>query len=252
MDQQAEQTSLFEGYQLGAAWDEMLSEPGAPRTPYKAVHRTLAAMSSTEMLERADQLARNYLDQGVTFDHSGEEQPFPLDAVPRVLSAHEWEVIEAGVVQRVTALEALLDDIYSREVEIPRAVHEGIVPWRLIASSAHFHRAATGIRPTNGVRIHVSGIDLIRDEQRHLPGAGGQRPGAVGRQLRDRQPPSDGQRLPRGVRDDADPPGRTTTPACCFAPSGPPPPTAPRTPTSWCSPRASTTAPTSSTPCSRG
>ncbi len=164
MDQQAEHTSLFEGYQLGAAWDEMLSEPGAPRTPYKAVHRTLAAMSSTEMRERADQLARNYLDQGVTFDHSGEEQPFPLDAVPRVLSAHEWEVIEAGVVQRVTALEALLDDIYSREGEIPRAVHEGIVPWRLIASSAHFHRAVMGVRPTNGVRIHVSGIDLIRDE----------------------------------------------------------------------------------------
>ncbi len=165
MDEYAGQSSLFDGYRLGEAWDEMLAEEGGPpRTPYKAVHHTLAAMDSAAMLERADQLARNYLDQGVTFDHSGEEQPFPLDAVPRVLSAHEWEVIEAGVSQRVTALEALLDDIYSREVEIPRAVHEGIVPWQLIASSSHYHRAVAGIRPTNGVRIHVAGIDLIRDE----------------------------------------------------------------------------------------
>ncbi|MEZ5093406.1 circularly permuted type 2 ATP-grasp protein [Nocardioides sp.] len=164
MEPAAEQTSLFEGYEVAEAWDEMLMGPATPRTPYRAVHHTLAAMTSTAMSERADQLARNYLDQGVTFDYSGEEHPFPLDAVPRVLSAHEWEIIEAGVAQRVTALEALLDDIYSREGEIPRAVHEGVVPWRLIASSKHYHRAVMGIRPTNGVRVHVSGIDLIRDE----------------------------------------------------------------------------------------
>ncbi len=157
--------SLFEGYGAGAAWDEMLAEPGSPRTPYKAVHQTLASMTSHEMKERADQLAHTYIDQGVTFDHAGEEQPFPLDTVPRVISAHEWEVIESGVIQRVTALEALLDDIYSREGEIPRAVHEGVLPWRLVVSSAHYHRAVTGIRPTNGVRAHVSGIDLIRDER---------------------------------------------------------------------------------------
>ncbi|MFT3873732.1 MAG: circularly permuted type 2 ATP-grasp protein [Nocardioides sp.] len=157
--------ALFDGYALDPhAWDEMLEEVGAPRTTYKAVHHTLASMTSAEMRDRADQLARSYLDQGVTFDHSGEEQPFPLDAVPRVISAHEWDAIESGVIQRVTALEALLDDIYSREGELPRSVHEGIVPWRLIASSAHFHRAVTGIRPPNGVRVHVSGIDLVRDE----------------------------------------------------------------------------------------
>ncbi len=67
--------------------------------------------------------------------------------------------------QRVTALESFLADVYSREGEIPRAVHEGIIPWRLIASSKHYHRAVMGIRPTNGVRVHVAGVDLIRDEQ---------------------------------------------------------------------------------------
>ena len=84
--------------------------------------------------------------------------------MPRVISAHEWDVIESGVIQRVTALEALLDDIYSREGDIPRAVHQGILPWQLIASSSHYHRAVMGIRPVNGVRIQVAGVDLIRDE----------------------------------------------------------------------------------------
>ena len=155
---------MFVGYPHGAAWDEMLDGDEQPRTPYKAVHHTLRDMSAASLKERADTLARAYLDQGVTFDHAGEERPFPLDAVPRVISAHEWDVIETGVVQRVTALEMFLDDIYSREGEIPRAVHEGVVPWRLIASSQHYHRAVMGIRPANGVRVHVSGVDLIRDE----------------------------------------------------------------------------------------
>ena len=155
---------LFDDYALGRAWDEMLGEPGSPRTPYKPVFHTLRGMNGQALKERADSLARSYLDQGVTFDHAGEERPFPLDAVPRVISAHEWQIIESGVVQRVTALESFLDDIYSREGEIPRAVHEGIIPWRLIASSKHYHRAVMGIRPSNGVRVHVAGVDLIRDE----------------------------------------------------------------------------------------
>ncbi len=164
-DPAAESTNqLFDGYDPRRAWDEMLTEESVPRTSYKAVHRTLHTMTSTSLKERAETLARNYLDQGVTFDHAGEERPFPLDAVPRVISAHEWRVIESGVIQRVTALESLLDDIYSREGDIPRAVHEGIIPWQLIASSSHYHRAVMGIRPANGVRVHVAGVDLIRDE----------------------------------------------------------------------------------------
>ena len=157
--------SLFDHYPLGVAYDEMLAEPGSPRTAYKPVFHTLRAMTGQTLKERADTLARSYLDQGVTFDYAGEERPFPLDAVPRVISAHEWQVIESGVVQRVTALESFLDDIYSREGEIPRAVHEGVIPWRLIASSKHYHRAVMGIRPANGVRVHVSGVDLVRDEE---------------------------------------------------------------------------------------
>ena len=80
---------MFVGYPHGAAWDEMLDADEQPRTPYKAVHHTLRDMSAASLKERADTLARAYLDQGVTFDHAGEERPFPLDAVPCVILVHE-------------------------------------------------------------------------------------------------------------------------------------------------------------------
>lgn len=156
---------LFGTYARGAAWDEMLDEGGDPRQPYKPIHHTLRAMDPESLKERADALARMFFEQGVTFDHAGEERPFPLDAVPRVIDAESWQTVERGVAQRVKVLEHFLDDIYSRPQGLPRAVEDGIVPWKLISTSSHYHRAVAGLRPPNGVRAHVSGIDLIRDEE---------------------------------------------------------------------------------------
>jgi len=152
---------LFDDYRLGTAWDEMLAELDQPRRPYRAVHGTLRRLNGTELGARAEALARSYLDQGVTFDFAGEERPFPLDVVPRVVSAEEWEYVERGVVQRVRALEAFLEDVYGAQ----RVVRAGVLPWRVVASSSNLQRVAAGINPTNGVRIHVAGIDLIRDEE---------------------------------------------------------------------------------------
>ncbi|MGH9071012.1 MAG: alpha-E domain-containing protein [Acidimicrobiales bacterium] len=98
------------------------------------------------------------MGQGITFSFSGEERPFPLDLVPRVISAAEWSVVAAGVAQRVRALEAFLDDIYGAG----EILAEGLVPRRLVVTSKHFHREAAGIRAPNGVRVHVAGIDLAR------------------------------------------------------------------------------------------
>lgn len=159
---------LFDGYGGIAtrraampAWDEMFEAPGSARTSYKEIHAALAQMTQDELRGRTDALGASYLAQGVTFDFAGEERPFPLDAVPRVIDQTEWQHVEAGVAQRVRALEAFLADVYGAQ----RAVADGVVPARLITSSAHFHREAAGIQPANGVRIQVSGIDLIRDEQ---------------------------------------------------------------------------------------
>jgi uncharacterized circularly permuted ATP-grasp superfamily protein len=164
---------LFDGYGATAtrskmasskaapAFDEMFSKPGTARSPYKEIHAALAQMTQEELRGRTDALASSYLAQGVTFDFAGEERPFPLDAVPRVIAQDEWVEVEAGIRQRVRALEAFLADVYGKQL----AVNDGVIPARLITSSSHFHREAAGIEPANGVRIQVSGIDLIRDEQ---------------------------------------------------------------------------------------
>lgn len=154
---------LFAGYRdsggYGQAWDEMFDADGSVRAPYRTLHGSLAPTDAEDLQARSDALGRAFIDQGITFSHSGQERPFPLDLVPRVISAAEWTRLEKGIVQRVTALEAFLADVYG-EQEILR---DGVLPKRLITSCEHFHREAAGIVPPNGVRIHVSGIDLVRD-----------------------------------------------------------------------------------------
>jgi uncharacterized circularly permuted ATP-grasp superfamily protein len=152
---------LFEDYRLGPGWDEMFGEPGMPRETYEALHATLQPLSSVELGIRAEVLARAFLDQGITFALKGIERPFPLDIVPRIIAADQWRVVEAGVAQRVRTLEAFLADIYGAG----QVLADGVVPRRIVVTSAHFHREVAGVNPHNGVRIHVAGVDLIRDEQ---------------------------------------------------------------------------------------
>ncbi|VFA81083.1 Domain of uncharacterised function (DUF404) [Gordonia paraffinivorans] len=157
-------TGNFAGYSkgpYGKAYDEMFDASGEVRPPYRGIYKAFADEEQSDVVEaRVEALGRAYLDQGVTFSLSGQERPFPLDIVPRVISAAEWNKLEAGITQRVQALELFLDDIYG-EQEILR---DGVLPKRLVHSCEHFHRQAANIRPPNGVRIHVAGIDLIRDE----------------------------------------------------------------------------------------
>jgi uncharacterized circularly permuted ATP-grasp superfamily protein len=152
---------LFDSYLTGVAWDEMIAANGSVRTSYRGLAEAMQRSGVTELKASVDSLARGYLNQGVTFDVGGEERPFPLDIVPRVIDDKDWQTIELGVRQRVKTLELFLADVYGPA----RVVSDGVVPRALITSSKHFHRAAFGIEPPNGVRVHVAGIDLIRDEQ---------------------------------------------------------------------------------------
>ena len=151
---------LFDGYPIGEVWDEMFGEAGRARPAYAGLFASLQPIDGEELAARADVLSQTYRDAGVTFAHAGEEQPFPLDIVPRVIGAEEWAVIERGVAQRVLALEAFLADVYGAG----QVFTDRIVPRNVITTSAHFHRQAHGLVPPNGVRVHVSGIDLVRDE----------------------------------------------------------------------------------------
>ena len=140
-------------------YDEM-HDGAVVRPEYESLRKSLDALDGTDLRGRIDALATSYLDQGVTFDIGGEERAFPIDILPRIITADVWADVEAGVQQRVRALEAFLADAY----DAGRVFSDGVVPRAIVVTSDAFHREAGGIDPANGVRCHVAGIDLIRDE----------------------------------------------------------------------------------------
>jgi uncharacterized circularly permuted ATP-grasp superfamily protein len=142
-------------------WDEMHDADGGLRPGRSRLAAALEELGPDGLLARARLRDAHLSAQGITFTLSGRERPLPMDLVPRIVDASEWQVIEAGVSQRIRALELFLKDIYGAG-EILR---DGVIPRRLVTSSAHFHRQAHGIRPANGVRIHVAGVDLVRDHE---------------------------------------------------------------------------------------
>ena len=151
---------LFEEYPFGRAWDEMFSAPGQIRPAYESVFAALQTLDAADLKARADIMGRTFLDQGITFALGGVERPFPLDLIPRIVTAQEWRAVEQGVPQRVRALEAFLADAYGQG----RIFADGVVPRRLVTTSPHFHRQVVGMNAQDGARIVISGVDLIRDE----------------------------------------------------------------------------------------
>src|SRR5690349_10606152 len=81
---------------MAAAWDEMFERPGQPRAPYQSLFASLQPLAPSDLRFRADQLARVFTDRGVTFAYAGEERPFPLDLIPRILDAAEWDELSAA------------------------------------------------------------------------------------------------------------------------------------------------------------
>lgn len=142
------------------AYDEMYDDEGHPREGLEALDTALTELGDAGLADRGRLRDAHLSAQGITFTLSGRERPLPMDLIPRVVTDSEWRMVSEGIKQRIRALEAFLADVYSRG-DIMR---DGIVPKSLVTSSNHYHRQAYGIEPANGVRIHVAGVDLIRDE----------------------------------------------------------------------------------------
>ena len=144
--------------------DEVFAPDGTPRAVAAALIDALEELGPDALAEAGRRREALFLQQGITFETSGDdgpsaERPFPLDLVPRILAAEEWDTIKRGLAQRIRALNAFIDDVYhGREI-----VREGIVPWRLVSGRSHFARAVHGVRPPGGVYCHVAGCDLVRD-----------------------------------------------------------------------------------------
>jgi uncharacterized circularly permuted ATP-grasp superfamily protein len=155
-------TGLFSRYALDHCYDEMFDASSAPRPPYEALYRRLLELSPSDLSQRQQNADSAFLHQGVTFtvygDEQGTERIFPYDLLPRIITAREWETIERGLIQRVTALNLFLKDIYQEE----RILKDGIVPRHLVYSAQHYRREMLGVRPRKDIYVSVAGSDLVR------------------------------------------------------------------------------------------
>ena len=190
-----------------------------------------------------------FVNQGITFsvysDRRGVEKIFPFDLIPRTIPAAEWADLEAGLVQRIKALNLFLHDVYHDQ----RILNEKVIPADLVLGSKGFRKEMVGFTPPGGQYIHVCGTDLIRDAdgQFLVLEDNGRTP--VGRQLRARKPRRDEEGVPAAVRGHAGSAASRTTRTGCARPSASVAP-GPRAATrrAWCCcRRGRTTRPTSST-----
>jgi len=142
-------------------YDELLTPDGAPRHP--ALSECLASLSAEVLAERQRHAEEELLEKGITFavygHNDGNEKIWPFDVVPRPIAWDEWVTIEAGLRQRIRALNLFLDDVYGAG----RIMKDGVVPEALIRSAKTYRPECQGLRPPSGVWTHVVGTDLVRN-----------------------------------------------------------------------------------------
>jgi uncharacterized circularly permuted ATP-grasp superfamily protein len=154
---------FFSEYEVGDFFDEMFAAAGESRPHYGKLLDRFREMDATEFERKRALASDTLLNQGVTFtvynDDQGTERIFPFDLIPRIIPAEEWQLIERGLVQRITALNLFLHDVYHEQ----RILKEKIVPAEIIHSAAHFRPEFIGFNVPKDIYIHICGTDLIRD-----------------------------------------------------------------------------------------
>jgi len=155
---------IFAGYALDSAYDEMFDASGQARPDCRALFEDLVAASLPQLRQRQTEADKAFLTQGITFtvygDEAGTERIFPYDLLPRIITAHEWSMIERGLAQRLTAINHFLKDIYHEG----RILSEEVVPRELVHSCRHYRREMRGVRIHRDIYVSVAGTDLVRLE----------------------------------------------------------------------------------------
>src|SRR5437016_14637975 len=138
-------------------YDEVFEADGRPRSHYAPLISIMDSLTpeDVERRERLQKLA--LMDQGITFTVYGEkeglERIFPFDFVPRIVTAREWERLETGLVQRVTALNLFIADVYGEQ----KCLRDRVLPPALLLSRREYKRELLNVRPPRGVYTHEIG-----------------------------------------------------------------------------------------------
>lgn len=158
------QGELLRGYALGGAYDEMFNVDMRPRKHYRRIFSRLESMSAAEFRHKKAMTDLSMLQDGVGFtvyrQEEGIERVWPMDPVPRIIPAHEWSYIERGLVQRLTALNLFLKDLYSDQL----ILRDKVIEPRMIFEGAFFRREFVGAKVPRDIYVHICGTDLVRDK----------------------------------------------------------------------------------------
>jgi uncharacterized circularly permuted ATP-grasp superfamily protein len=155
---------MLKRYDHAGFFDEMLDKDGQVRPHYRKFREHFKALTPQEFDHKRHSVDVAFLRQGVTFnvygDSAGTEKIFPFDLLPRIIPAKEWDFLERGLTQRITALNLFLHDIYHEQ----RILKDGVIPPHYVLSGKHFRREFAGFNVPKDIYIHVCGTDLIRDD----------------------------------------------------------------------------------------
>jgi uncharacterized circularly permuted ATP-grasp superfamily protein len=153
---------VLSAYDPSGYFDEMSPQTGSFRKPYETFAQRFQQITRDDFDDRRRAVDTAFLRQGITFnvygDSAGTEKIFPFDLMPRIISAKEWEYLERGLIQRITALNLFLHDIYHEQ----RILKDGVVPSYFVLSAKHFRREFVNFRVPKDIYIHICGSDLIR------------------------------------------------------------------------------------------
>lgn len=151
----------LDSYVSDGCWDEMFDR-GRPRVGCDEVLDRLFALGDG-LLERQQAADTAIRAMGITFTLTSEagniDRPWPFDVIPRVITTDEWRAVGSGLIQRLTAINLFIADVYGEQ----NIVKDGVFPAELLRTSANFRPECVGIRPPLGVWAHICGSDLVRD-----------------------------------------------------------------------------------------
>ncbi len=151
--------SILDGYDPQGFYCEMLGSPASA-----VVRERLSQLSIEALKERAAAANAELYNLGITFtvysDAKTIDRILPFDVLPRVLSATEWRHLESGIVQRITALNLLLDDIYHDQ----HVLRDGVIPADLILGNQNYRPLMRGVDVPHKAYVNICGTDIVRDE----------------------------------------------------------------------------------------
>ena len=155
-------STLINEYPVLAGFFDEMGNAQEIREPYTRIVSALQQLDLPSMHSKDKLAGELFMNQGITFtvyaDNAGIERIFPFDIIPRIITGSEWQQIEDGIRQRLTALNMFLNDIYNEQ----KIIKDKIIPAKLIASCPHYTREVHGIKVPHDIYVHISGIDLIR------------------------------------------------------------------------------------------